>query len=120
MHHVVLNLALNARDAMPGGGTLTISSSNVELDENRAPQLSAVPPGDYVRLSVMDTGVGISEEGQAHMFEPFYTTKAHRVGLGLSAVYGIVRQSGGYIVVESEAGAGTTFEIYLPRIRLQL
>jgi signal transduction histidine kinase len=105
---------------MPGGGSLTISSANVTLDENRALTLSKIAPGEYVRVSVRDTGDGISEEGQAHLFEPFYTTKEHRAGLGLAAVYGIIHQSGGHIIVETELRTGTTFQIYLPRVRPQL
>jgi PAS domain S-box-containing protein len=120
LQQALLNLALNARDAMPNGGNLTIASSNVTLNENRAVALAKVPPGDYVRLSVRDTGAGISEEAKAHLFEPFYTTKEHRAGLGLAAVYGIIQQSGGHIIVETELRAGTTFQIYLPRVRPQL
>jgi signal transduction histidine kinase len=120
LQQALLNLALNARDAMPNGGNLTIASSNVTLNENRALALAKVPPGDYVRLSVRDTGAGISEEAKAHLFEPFYTTKEQRAGLGLAAVYGIIQQSGGHIVVETELRAGTTFQIYLPRVRPQL
>jgi signal transduction histidine kinase len=115
---VLLNLALNAQDAMPDGGNLTVSSSNVELDDNRASRLSRIPPGQYVLLSIKDTGVGMSEEAQAHLFEPFFTTKewSKGGGLGLSTVYGIIQQSGGHIAVETELGGGTTFQIFLPRI----
>jgi signal transduction histidine kinase len=116
MHQVLLNLAVNARDAMPKGGRLIIALSNVDIGETRPPRLSSVQPGPYVRLSVTDSGVGMSPDVRAHLFEPFFTTKgAQGTGLGLSTVYGIVRQSGGYIIVESELNKGTTFEVLLPR-----
>jgi signal transduction histidine kinase len=117
MHQVLLNLAVNARDAMPKGGRLLITLSNVDIGERRAVRLTTVEPGSYVRLCVADTGVGMSPEVQAHMFEPFFTTKerAEGTGIGLSTVYGIVRQSGGHIVVESELNKGTAFEIFFPR-----
>jgi signal transduction histidine kinase len=119
MHQVLLNLAVNARDAMPNGGKLSIVLLNVDIGETRPPRLSAVEPGRYVKLIVADTGVGMSEEVQEHLFEPFFTTKEvnQGTGLGLSTVYGIVRQSGGHIVVETELNKGTTFEIFLPRVR---
>jgi two-component system cell cycle sensor histidine kinase/response regulator CckA len=118
IHQVLLNLTVNARDAMPKGGRLTISSSNVNINGLKFPLLPCLPSGPYVRLTVADTGVGISAEVRAHLFEPFFTTKAPGcgTGLGLSTVYGIVRQSGGHITVESEPGWGTTFSILLPRI----
>jgi two-component system, cell cycle sensor histidine kinase and response regulator CckA len=114
---VLLNLAVNARDAMPKGGRLIIALSNADIGEIRPPRLAPVQPGPYVRLSVTDNGVGMSPDVQAHLFEPFFTTKevTQGTGLGLSTVYGIVRQSGGYIIVESELNKGTTFEIFLPR-----
>jgi signal transduction histidine kinase len=117
IHQVLLNLAVNARDAMPSGGRLNITLSNVDIGEPRPPQLAAVPSGAYVRLSVSDGGVGMSPDVQAHLFEPFFTTKKETqgTGLGLSTVYGIVRQSGGYITVDSELGRGATFEIFFPR-----
>jgi PAS domain S-box-containing protein len=117
MHQVLLNLAVNARDAMPSGGRLNIALSNVDIGEDRPPQLATVPPGSYVRLSVSDGGIGMSSEVKAHLFEPFFTTKKETQGngLGLSTVYGIVRQSGGQIVVNSELKKGTTFEVFLPR-----
>jgi two-component system, cell cycle sensor histidine kinase and response regulator CckA len=116
MHQVLLNLAVNARDAMPNGGKLTIKLANVDIDEARPPRLSAVEPGPYVRLSVADNGVGMSPDAQAHLFEPFFTTKeAQGNGLGLSIVYRIVRQSRGQIIVETAPNKGTTFEIFLPR-----
>jgi signal transduction histidine kinase len=115
MHQVLLNLAVNARDAMPNGGRLIITLSNVDVGETRSPLLTAVEPGPYVRLSVADNGLGMSPDVQAHLFEPFFTTKEVGTGLGLSTVYGIVRQSGGQIIVETEPNKGTTFEIFLPR-----
>jgi signal transduction histidine kinase len=116
MHQVLINLAVNARDAMPHGGRLTIALSNVDIGETRPPGLAAVKPGSYVRLSVTDNGTGMSPDVQAHLFEPFFTTKeAKGTGLGLSTVHRIVGQSGGQIIVETEPNKGTTFEIFLPR-----
>ena len=109
---VVLNLAANARDAMPHGGVLTIKLENYTSSGTGAP----VPAGDYILLSFGDTGIGMDPETQSRIFEPFFTTKRTGSGLGLSTVYGIVKQSGGHIAVESEPGAGATFNIYLPRI----
>ena len=119
MHQVLLNLAVNARDAMPNGGKLSIELLNVDIGETRPPQLAAVKPGPYVNLIVADTGVGMSEQVQEHLFEPFFTTKKANqgTGLGLSTVYGIIRQSDGYIVVETELNKGAKFEIFLPRVR---
>src|SRR5439155_9949739 len=119
IEQVIMNLALNARDAMPNGGRLTVSTANVTIDEARRKSLPDLSPGEYVVLAVADGGIGMTEQVKAHLFEPFYTTKpaGKGTGLGLATCFGIVKQCSGYIEVRSAVGKGTTFKLYFPQVR---
>ena len=122
LEQVIINLSMNAQDAMPQGGRLTLETDNVELDEVQAQQHIEARTGQHVMLAVGDTGIGMDTKTQSHIFEPFFTTKpkAKGTGLGLSTVYGIIKQSGGFICVESVPGRGASFKIYLPRVEAPL
>ena len=118
IEQVLMNLAVNSRDAMPSGGRLVIATGHVTIHERRSKRISSIAPGEYVRISVTDTGTGMDNATLARAFEPFFTTKGlgEGTGLGLATVYGIVHQAGGHISVESEPGRGTTFDILLPQV----
>jgi len=119
IEQMLMNLAVNARDAMPNGGAITLQTTNFLLTAAQAPLFPELPPGLYVALTIQDTGCGMTEEVKSHLFEPFFTTKERNkgTGLGLATVYGIVKQSNGHIMVQSEVDQGATFTIYLPVVQ---
>jgi PAS domain S-box-containing protein len=122
LEQVIVNLVVNARDAMPNGGRLILETTNVKIDQDNINQYTGITPGDYILFAVSDTGSGMTDEVKIHLFEPFFTTKekGKGTGLGLSMVYGIIKQSDGHIFVNSQLGQGTTFKIYLPRIEEEM
>ena len=122
LQNAIINLVVNARDAMPNGGAVTIRTANETVKTSTALGTAMMPPGDYVRIEVADTGTGMSKEIQSKIFDPFFTTKpvGQGTGLGLATVYGIVKQSGGFIDVDSELGKGTSFKVYLPRRKIEM
>ena len=119
IEQVIINLVINARDAMPNGGTVTVGTANLAVTQENAIHHAGLPHGDYILLTVTDSGTGMTEETRQHLFEPFFTTKetGKGTGLGLSTCYGTIHQSGGHIVVYSELGKGSSFRVYLPRLR---
>jgi two-component system, cell cycle sensor histidine kinase and response regulator CckA len=122
MEQVIMNMVVNARDAMPNGGKLTLETANVSVDHESVGHYPELKPGDYVMLAITDTGVGMNADVKARVFEPFFSTKGvgEGAGLGLSTCYGIIKQSGGHISVYSEVARGATFKIYLPQVEPQL
>jgi two-component system cell cycle sensor histidine kinase/response regulator CckA len=122
LNQIIMNLVINARDALVCGGQIIVETSEVNFDTSRPTRFGVAPPGPYVALEVSDSGIGINEEVQTHIFEPFFTTKepGKGTGLGLSIVYGVIKQSGGFIDLESEPGLGSTFTIYLPRLEAEV
>ncbi len=121
IEQVIMNVLINARDAMPNGGKLTLETANVSFEKETVGRYPELKPGEYVMLAITDTGTGMTEQVKMRLFEPFFTTKGvgQGTGLGLSTCYGIIKQSGGHIGVYSELGRGSTFKIYLPQIELQ-
>jgi signal transduction histidine kinase len=116
LEQVLMNMVVNARDAMPDGGRLTVRTENVSVEPEQYEGVPEARPGRFVRLSIADTGVGMNKDTLEQMFEPFFTTKKSGTGLGLSVAYGIIRQHGGWMSVDSEPGRGTRFQIHLPAV----